>query len=68
MEQIWQTDELIDATVYKLYGLKEEEIRIVEGNKAWAENFIKLVKLKYQNLYVSSFLLATKAMRISLRC
>jgi hypothetical protein len=29
LEQIWQTDELIDATVYKLYGLKEEEIRIV---------------------------------------
>jgi len=25
------TDELIDAVVYRLYGLTEEEIRIVEG-------------------------------------
>jgi hypothetical protein len=33
-ERIRQTDELIDAMVYKLYGLTEEEIRIVEGNKA----------------------------------
>ena len=31
-ERIRQTDELIDATVYRLYGLTEEEIRIVEGN------------------------------------
>jgi len=30
-EKIRQTDELIDATVYKLYGLTEEEIGIVEG-------------------------------------
>ncbi len=30
-ERIRQTDELIDAVVYKLYGLTEEEIRIVEG-------------------------------------
>ena len=30
-ELIRQTDELIDAVVYKLYGLTEEEIRIVEG-------------------------------------
>jgi hypothetical protein len=30
-ERIKQTDELIDAIVYKLYGLTEEEIRIVEG-------------------------------------
>ena len=29
---IRQTDELIDATVYRLYGLTEEVIRIVEGN------------------------------------
>jgi len=29
-ERIKQTDELIDAIVYKLYGLTEEEIRIVE--------------------------------------
>jgi len=29
-ERIRQTDELIDATVYRLYGLTEEEIRIVE--------------------------------------
>ena len=33
-ERIRQTDELIDAVVYKLYGLTEEEIRIVEGNAA----------------------------------
>ena len=30
-EHIRQTDELIDATVYRLYGLTEEEIGIVEG-------------------------------------
>jgi hypothetical protein len=30
-ERIRQTDELIDAVVYKLYGLTEGEIRIVEG-------------------------------------
>ena len=32
-ERIRQSDELIDAVVYRLYGLTEEEIRIVEGNK-----------------------------------
>jgi len=31
-ERIRQTDELIDATVYRLYGLTEEDIGIVEGN------------------------------------
>ena len=31
-ERIRQTDGLIDAVVYRLYGLTEEEIRIVEGN------------------------------------
>ena len=31
-EQIERTDRLIDAVVYKLYGLTEEEIRIVEGS------------------------------------
>ena len=30
-ERIRQTDELIDAVVYRLYGLTEEEIRIVGG-------------------------------------
>ncbi|MEI6103765.1 MAG: N-6 DNA methylase [Methanothrix sp.] len=30
-ERIRKTDELIDATVYRLYGLTEEEIGIVEG-------------------------------------
>ncbi len=30
-ERIRQTDELIDATVYRLYGLTEEEILIVGG-------------------------------------
>ena len=30
-ERIRQTDELIDEVVYKLYGLTEEEIGIVEG-------------------------------------
>jgi hypothetical protein len=30
-ERIRQTDELIDAIVYRLYGLTEEEIRIVKG-------------------------------------
>jgi hypothetical protein len=32
-ERIRQTNELIDATVYRLYGLTEEEIRIVEGRE-----------------------------------
>jgi hypothetical protein len=32
-ERIRHTDELIDAVVYRLYGLTEEKIRIVEGNK-----------------------------------
>jgi len=31
MERIQRTDELIDQIVYKLYGLTEEEIKIVEG-------------------------------------
>jgi hypothetical protein len=30
-ERIRQTDELIDATVYRLYGLTQEEIGIVRG-------------------------------------
>ncbi len=30
-DQIERTDRLIDAVVYRLYGLNEEEIRIVEG-------------------------------------
>jgi hypothetical protein len=30
LERIRQTDELIDAVVYRLYGLTEEEIRVVE--------------------------------------
>jgi hypothetical protein len=30
-ERIRQTDELIDAVVYRLYGLTEEEIAIVKG-------------------------------------
>ena len=33
-ERIRLTDELIDAVVYRLYGLTEEEIRIVEGSQA----------------------------------
>jgi hypothetical protein len=35
-ERIRQTDELIDAVVYRLYrlyGLTDEEIRIVEGKQ-----------------------------------
>ncbi len=31
LERIRRTDELIDAIVYRLYGLTEEEIEIVEG-------------------------------------
>jgi hypothetical protein len=34
MERIAETDELIDQIVYRLYGLTEEEIGIVEGSKA----------------------------------
>ena len=38
-ERIRQTDELIDAVVYRLYGLTEELIGIVEGNaKGNAQN------------------------------
>ena len=32
-ERIRKTDELIDAVVYRLYGLTEEEIAIVEGRE-----------------------------------
>jgi hypothetical protein len=32
-DRIRQTDELIDAAVYRLYGLTEEEIAIVEGRE-----------------------------------
>ena len=32
-ERILQIDELIDAVVYRLYGLTEEEIGILEGGK-----------------------------------
>lgn len=31
--QIAATDKQIDALVYELYGLREEEIRILEGGK-----------------------------------
>jgi len=37
-ERIRQTDELIDATVYRLYGLTEEEIGIVEGRESATEH------------------------------
>jgi hypothetical protein len=30
-ERLAKTDALIDAVVYRLYGLTEEEIRVVEG-------------------------------------
>jgi len=30
-EQLARTDQLIDAVLYRLYGLTEEEIRVVEG-------------------------------------
>jgi hypothetical protein len=33
MERIRRTDELIDAVVYKLYGLTDEEIGIVKGRE-----------------------------------
>ena len=33
MERIAETDELIDQIVYRLYGLTQEEIRIVEGKQ-----------------------------------
>jgi predicted methyltransferase len=33
MERIKETDGLIDKIVYKLYGLTEEEIRVVEGSE-----------------------------------
>jgi hypothetical protein len=34
LRQIKVTDAAIDAPVYELYGLKEEKIRVVEGNPA----------------------------------
>jgi hypothetical protein len=37
-ERIRLTDELIDATVYRLYGLTEEEIGIVEGRESATEH------------------------------
>ena len=33
-EKLKRTDELIDQIVYKLYGLTEEEIAVVEGKNA----------------------------------
>ena len=66
MERIAETDGLIDQIVYKLYGLTEGEIGIVKGSSAESQ-FDKFVLLKSQNLYVSSFLLAMKATRISFR-
>ena len=33
-ERIRKTDELIDVTVYRLYGLTEEEVAIVEGRES----------------------------------
>jgi hypothetical protein len=30
-EQLQRTGELIDKVVYRLYGLTDEEIRVVEG-------------------------------------
>ena len=35
-ERIRLTDELIDAMVYRLYGLTEEEVAIVEGRESAA--------------------------------
>jgi hypothetical protein len=37
-ERIRQTDELIDATVYRLYGLTVEEVAIVEGRESTTEH------------------------------
>ena len=37
-ERIRHTDELIDATVYRLYGLTEEEVAIVEGRESATEH------------------------------
>ena len=31
-ERIWRTDELIDKIVYRLYGLTEDEISVVEAS------------------------------------
>ena len=33
-EQLAKTDRLIDAVVYRLYGLMEEEIKAVEGKES----------------------------------
>ena len=33
LDRIHKTDRLIDQIVYQLYGLTEEEIRVVEGDK-----------------------------------
>jgi hypothetical protein len=33
MERIKRTDELIDAVVFRLYGLTDEEIGIVKGRE-----------------------------------
>ena len=39
-ERIRQTDELIDALVYKLYGLTEEEIRLIDGTRSLQANAV----------------------------
>ena len=33
MQQLTQADGLIDRFVFRLYGLSEEEIAVVEGNR-----------------------------------
>jgi hypothetical protein len=38
MRRIKATDELIDAIVYRLYGLNEDEIKIVEGSISGEKN------------------------------
>jgi hypothetical protein len=47
LKRIEATDGLIDQIVYKLYGLTEEEIKIVEGNISGEKKCRRLKNLKF---------------------
>jgi hypothetical protein len=39
-EKIRQTDELIDVVVYRLYGLTEEKIWLIDGTRSLQANAV----------------------------
>jgi hypothetical protein len=41
VQRIEATDRLIDLIVYRLYGLTEEEVAVVEGRRAWGQRAVR---------------------------